>query len=315
MSREIRYPYPFLFGTESAEGDFPKCSFTFESVDPAPLQDGDTQTRFTIRIRLCCGSLVERVFRKDAHIRILYQCSSTMLRGEIPEKQIVKSIPVPNKEAVFQVSDFRLGNGLIAGRLTFEAFITAGREIFNYDPNDKNKEIFGNATFSIPERAILAKTSPYSVVFDDDSTSASDIISLKRGGPGDPGICADFDGENTIEITLRQDLYDKRSDLNRNFRKTMLAEFCLPVLVQALTLLSWDGDDGNEYREKAWGKCLLKKVRDCGVNETEFDEDILKGIDLLTLANTLLGDVCARSVEELSFRDRITDKADEETEE
>lgn len=315
MSRTIRYPYPFLFGTESEDGDFPGCSFTFESVDPAPLQDGDTQTRFAICLRLRCGSLVEKLFKKDANIRILYQCSGTMLRGEIPGKQIVKSFPGPNKEAVFQISDFRLGNDLIAGRLTFEAFLTAKKEIFNYDPNDKNKEIFGSANFAVPAHAILAKTLPYSVIFDDDSTSASDIISLKRGRPDDPDIRADFDGENAIEITLRQALFDARNGLDRNFRKTMLAEFCLPVLVRALALLGQDGDDGSEYREKAWGKSLLKKVRDCGADETEPDEEILKKTDLVRLANDLLGNVCTRSVEELGFRDRIAGDADDETEE
>lgn len=315
MSREIRYPYPFLFGTESDDGDFPGCSFTFESVDPAPLQDGDTQTRFTIRLRLSCSSLVERLFKKEADIRILYQCSSTMLRGEIPKEKIVKNIPFPGKEALFQISDFRLGNDLIAGRLTFEAFITAEEKFFNYAPNDGNREIFGNASFSVPAHAILAKTLPYSVVFDDDSTSASDIISLKRGSPDAPDICADFSGDNVIEITLRQALYDARNDLERNFRKTMLAEFCLPVLVRALALMAQDGDDGAEYREKAWGKILLKKIRDYSADEAAPDEEILKTFDLLKHANALLGDVCTRSIEELGFHERIANNADDETEE
>lgn len=315
MSREIRYPYPFLFGTESDDGDFPGCSFTFESVDPAPLQDADTQTRFTIRLRLSCGSLVEKLFKKDADIRILYQCSSTMLRGEIPKKQIVKTIPVPGKEALFQISDFRLGNDLIAGRLTFEAFITAEKNFFSYTPNDGNREIFGNASFAVPEHAILARTLPYSVVFDDDSTSASDIISINRGSPDDPDIRAEFDGDNVIEITLRQALYDARSDLDRNFRKTMLAEFCLPVLVRALSLMAQDGDEGNEYREKAWGKILLKKIRNYSADENAPDEEILKNFDLLTHANALLGNVCTRSIEELGFHEQLANNADDETEE
>lgn len=315
MSREIRYPYPFLFGTESDDGDFPGCSFTFESVDPVPLQDGDTQTRFTIRLKLYCGSLVEKVFKKGATVRILYQCPSTMLRGEIPEEKIVKSIPSPGKEAFFQVSDFRLGNDLIAGRLTFEAFIATKEKIFNYDPNDKNREIFGNAAFTVPANAILARTLPYSVVFDDDSTSASDIISIEKGSPDAPDICADFDGDNAIKITLRAALYDARYDLNRNFRKTMLAEFCLPVLVQALALMAQDGDDGNDYREKAWGKILLKKIIDISADETAPPEEILKEAKLPTLANALLGNVCTGSIKELGFHEQIANNADDETEE
>lgn len=317
MSISVQFPYPVLLG-ENETGDFPDCTFTLKIDGDPKIFSGD-EFQFRLAFSLRCEALVGRL--RDAcgnvSLQILYRCPSTALRciKNVPVNQLNIPARGGNEIAFSQTVGLPVANFL--KRLEFSACIVAEKEIPCYRPRGANAEFFGpNDTFYVPAHAILAKTNTRFVQFEEDATSANDIISVLRDPNQAKAILVDFDDSAFIRISLSGDVFTRWFALRGSFRKTVRAEICLPALVRALTLLIPDdaggndgngdkngdgtgdcdengGAGGNEYREKEWGKILIEKLKNECVDLTA------DNIDFVTCANSLLGDVCAGALDEL----------------
>lgn len=304
MSIPVQFPYPVLLG-ENETGDFPDCTFTLEidgdpkiSSDDPKISSGD-EFQFRLALSLRCEALVERLRNAcgNVSLQILCRCPSTAFRcvENVPANRMNIPTRDGNEIAFSQTVWLPVANFL--KKLEFSACIVAEKEIPCYRPRGTNAEFFGpNDTFYVPAHAILAKTNTCFVQFEEDATAANDIISVLCTRDQTEAVLVDFDDSAFLKISLRGDVFDRWLALRGNFRKTVRAEICLPALVRALTLLVPDengGADGNEYREKEWGKILIEKLKNECVDLTA------DNIDFVACANSLLGNVCAGALDEL----------------
>lgn len=297
MSIPVQFPYPVLLG-ENETGDFPDCTFTLEIAGDPKIFPGDDGNEFQFRLALSlrCEELVERLRNAcdNVSLQILCRCPSTAFRRvtNVPANRM--NIPAHDGNEIAFSQTVELPVAIFLKRLEFSACIVAEKEISDYRPCGANSEFFGrNDKFCVPAHAILAKTNTRFVQFEEDANAVNDIISVMSDPNQTDAILVDFSDSCSIKISLSGDVFNRWRDLRGHARETVRAEICLPVLVQALTLLAPDDGGGNEYREKEWGKILIEKLKNECVDLTAGN------IDFVACANRLLDDVCAGALDEL----------------
>lgn len=201
------------------------------------------------------------------------------------------------------ILNVRIDKNKVAENLEISAVIVAKEKIEQFQSDEFNKNLFGNAFFEIRKGDILAQDVGFTIKLDASELEGpvTSVFEISRQDT-DISLKPDFLQENgKIGINLSyqmRDIYDELRTKNSELKKYLSAVIVLPVLVEAIGYIQGieanSKEEYSEYSDKRWYRAILKKIRQ-------------KHIDLelpsTEIANILLGDIIRCAL--ISFKEII----------
>lgn len=207
-----------------------------------------------------------------------------------------------------EVSDFKVNEEKICGKVQVCVFIVANTDINNYWSSDFDDDYEGTS-FNIEKGNILAISNQYNLQIDkekDDLGKVPSIFSIfKKIGKNEGAMSFELGGEK-IKILLSEKDYD-------NYRKVagtvklqpvIHSMIIIPALVYVFEVLK--REEFENYEDSRWFRAIKKTLKN---NNIELSKETLDTNSSIELAQTILGMPLSRAFENI-----LNENHDEEDE-
>lgn len=274
----INYPFPVL---NDSNDDFVEgCYFNIEMGEASEIEK---QFVLPFEYKLNCSSLERMIENKKAAVVLQIESSETGYRKAEYFKGDTNRI------------DIHIDKNLLGSEIRVKGFIVSQEDIFPYEPDERNIELFGNVPFRVRKNDYLAVSNDkFSIPVDsyDPLADKPSIFSIRKSDR-DEEIEIDY-RQNKITILINKDLhalYKKYYDAPEN-RVILASFFAAPALEDTISMMK---SCSCEELDQEYGKFKWYQVVKNKLNEQKID--INKEDSIIKIVNKLLPHIFKVNVE------------------